>query len=262
VPQISYSDLAAYIDSLGPTDLVLRFCGREIHAHRSILEHSRPPSTLYSVVHAAQSGTVVLDYPSANAVKGIIAECYGLHFDGFDTYFKCSDECSRGHHHTDSELPTINDTNRVEFAKYLVDFAVFADTLSWMDTGEMTRNYGRFRHCLEHMRPTSGYPTQLDEIIRHVWTEYHQHEAVGIRNSILKYILEVFAQMLWISPLPRDYTRNEDPRFERLMIDCPGLCYDVLKDIGWEYENSLVGQGKTSGAEVDRTFVLARKRLG
>jgi hypothetical protein len=89
VPQISYPDLAAYIDSIGPTDLVLKFCGQEIHAHRSILQDSRPPSTLYSVAHAAQSGTVVLDCLSANAVKGVIAECYGLHFDGFDTYFKC-----------------------------------------------------------------------------------------------------------------------------------------------------------------------------
>jgi hypothetical protein len=249
-PPISYSDLATYIESIGPADLILRFCGQELHAHRSVLQELRYGGGLYAKLHAAHSGIVQLDHTSASAVKGMIAECYGLRFDGFDTYFKC--ECGGWGSYHRFWPPTVTDARLIDHAKYLA--SLHDVTVCWAsgpDTTLVTNTSSRFRHCLKRMLPTSGYPLLLDEIIRHIWTEYHEHEVRILRILIIDLVNDHFAQMLWRPALSHHRFDYEEPLFKQLMMDHPNLCFEVLAALGLEVELLSERHDRTSRVEVE-----------
>jgi hypothetical protein len=237
------ASLAAHIKSAvdAEPDVRLLFGAHELWVHRETIAREYPFVELFSVEGNADQRPIA-------PLLQIVAYCYGFHYDGLNTFAKCTACCLSGG--PGVQFDTITNSNRLDYAKHLIDAGKLAeDCASAEKLHSGTRFHWRLMDLLEEMVdlfiPESGYPAQFDDFVRYLysssWPYDQEEDSISweyLREKVAECLISKQDQFSEIERHRDDvqsgkiYQREEDKpgyRFARLMEDFPTLADEWME---------------------------------
>ncbi|KAK5123786.1 hypothetical protein LTR85_002422 [Meristemomyces frigidus] len=194
----------SYFKSPKYSDITIRFGACEVQAHKLVLAQSSDffRASFDSGFKEASAATVDLKDDDPNAMFGLLAHIYSLHFNGRNGYVKHKDRAK-----------VSCDENGAEYVKYQVTLYITAS--KYLVPTLCTRVAEDFGQMLDCIVVDGGHSGYIVQIVKHIYVT-HADAAVDLRGPMVT-LFGNFASV-WITD---DWCRQ-------LLFDVPELGVDLI----------------------------------